>query len=163
MDTGFLHPAIVPQRVNIFKASVLENIRLYDESIGEGMVRECTEQCGLGPWLSTLRGGIRAKISPETVSGGELQRLAIARALVRNPDLLIVDEVTNNLDIIEKQRIRRILKQLKGERTVLAVTHDIDMAEDCDRCFVFSEGRIHEVMAEEGKNMAEAALKELEG
>ena len=159
----FENPAIVPQRVNVFKASVLENIRLYDKSINETVAFRSALESGLGEWIASLRGGMMAKVSAETISGGELQRLAIARALVRNPDLLIVDEITNNLDVVEKQRIRGILKGQKGKMTILAVTHDIDMAENCDRCFVFADGKIREVVAGEGRNMAEAALQELRG
>lgn len=160
---GFRRPAIVPQRVNIFTGSVFENIRLYDESITEGTIRHMAHECGLAPWLSTLQNGLKTKISPETVSGGELQRLAIARALVRSPDLLIVDEITNNLDIIEKRRVRKILQHQKKCRTILAVTHDIDMAEDADRCFAFTGETIREVLPMAGESLAEAAIKEIGG
>ena len=160
---GFNRPAIVPQRVTVFTGSAFENIRLYDESIDEDTVWRVAFECGLAPWLSTLRNGLKTKISPETVSGGELQRLAIARALVRSPDLLIVDEITNNLDIIEKRRVREILQCQKKRRTILAVTHDIDMTEDADRSFAFTGETIHEVLPMVGESIAEAAIREIGG
>ncbi len=159
----FANPAIVPQRVNVFKASVLENIRLYDKSIDETVAFRSAVESGLGEWIASLRGGMRAKVSAETISGGELQRLAIARALVRNPDLLIVDEITNNLDVVEKQRIRGILKGQKGKMTILAVTHDIDMVEDCDKCLAFVDGAIREVKSNGGEGMVNAVIREIGG
>lgn len=155
--------AIVPQRVNIFAGSVLENIRLYDDSMPEEDVLRIADECGLAQWLSTLQNGLRTKIAPETVSGGELQRLAIARAMVRSPDLLVVDEITNNLDIVEKRRIRKILQKLKKGRTILAVTHDIDMAEDADRCFAFTGGTVREVSPLAGESIVVAAIREIDG
>ncbi len=163
ISVNFKSQAIVPQRVNIFAGSVLENIRLYDDSILEGEVLRMAEECGLSRWLSTLQNGLRTKITPETVSGGELQRLAIARAMVRSPDLLVVDEITNNLDIVEKRRIRKILRKLKKGRTILAVTHDIDMTEDADRCFAFTGETVREVSPLDGESLAEAAIREIDG
>ena len=82
---------------------------------------------------------------------------------MRSPDLLIVDEITNNLDIIEKRRVRKILQHQKKCRTILAVTHDIDMAEDADRCFAFTGETIREVLPMAGESLAEAAIKEIGG
>ncbi len=68
------------------------------------------------------------------LSGGEKQRVGIGRALINNPDILIADEPTGNLDAENKQKVFRILKQLNSEgTTIVMVTHDIELAEQCGK------------------------------
>lgn len=137
--------ALVPQHIAVFRGSILENVRLFDKGIGEEHVVGVLRRCGLGNWVDNCKDGIRGKISQEVVSGGELQRLAIARALVRNPELLVVDEVSNNLDVIEKGRVLDILLSARESMTVISVTHDLDVADKYDRVCVLSQGRLNEL------------------
>lgn len=158
-----VNPAIVPQHISIFRGTVLDNVRLYDERVSPKAVKEALRDCGLEGWLADLKYGLSSKITPESISGGELQRIAIARVLVRDPDLLIVDEVTNNLDIVEKERVHSILAGMKGKRTILAVTHDLDALSICDRAFVFSGGEISEIYETGVESMIDAVKVILRG
>ena len=88
----------------------------------------------------------RLKHRPRELSGGEMQRAAIARALVAQPDLLLADEPTGNLDQATGQEIIRILRTLNRERnlTIVMVTHDRAIADQADRIVRLANGRIEE-------------------
>ena len=86
----------------------------------------------------------RASHKPREMSGGEMQRAAIARALLANPKVLLADEPTGNLDRATGEQIMAILRQLNTEQklTIVMVTHDPWIAEQADRVVRLSEGRI---------------------
>ncbi len=88
----------------------------------------------------------RLKHRPRELSGGEMQRAAIARALVAEPDLLLADEPTGNLDQATGQEIIRILRTLNRERnlTIVMVTHDRAIADQAHRIVRLANGRIEE-------------------
>ncbi len=98
--------------------------------------REALEEVGLAD---------RAHHDPNELSGGQMQRVAIARALVGDPELLLVDEPTGNLDLQATQEVLRLLDKLHSEgRTIVMITHELDVAEHADRRLVLSEGRLHD-------------------
>ncbi len=84
----------------------------------------------------------RADHFPSQLSGGEMQRAAFARALANDPPLLLVDEPTGNLDLDTGLRITRILKSLKGRKTVIVATHDRRILEIADRTLSLIDGRV---------------------
>lgn len=96
--------------------------------------------------LEVMGLGHRLKHRPRELSGGEMQRAAIARALVTQPDLLLADEPTGNLDATTGQEIIRILRTLNHERnlTIVMVTHDRAIADQTDRIVRLAGGRIEE-------------------
>jgi lipoprotein-releasing system ATP-binding protein len=96
--------------------------------------------------LELVRLDHRLKHRPQELSGGEMQRAAIARALVAEPDLLLADEPTGNLDQATGQEIIRILRTLNRERnlTIVMVTHDRAIADQADRIVRLANGRIEE-------------------
>jgi putative ABC transport system ATP-binding protein len=79
---------------------------------------------------------------PEELSGGEMQRVAIARALINDPPILLADEPTGNLDSATGAEILALLRQFHGERTLVIVTHDLNMASVADRSFHIKDGRL---------------------
>ena len=163
-EKGFIHaadpaPAMVPQRIVIYRDSLLENVRLFDSTISESTVEKELRRCGLGHFLNKLPDGIHSPIGPGELSGGELQTVGIARALVREPKTLILDELTNNLDIVAKEAIYEILNGLRGRCTIILVTHDISCLEFANRLFVFRENGISEIRGGGTKMRARKALK----
>jgi len=137
--------AIVPQNIVIYNDSLLENIRLQDENIQPVIVEQMLCECGFEKFLQAQPNGIYTNLSPGALSGGELQIIGIIRALVRNSEILILDEITNNLDIVAKEAIYSILKKLKGKCTIVIITHDISCLEISDRVFVFKKDYISEI------------------
>ncbi|HEX3659413.1 MAG TPA: ABC transporter ATP-binding protein [Pirellulales bacterium] len=89
----------------------------------------------------------RLKHKPRELSGGEMQRAAIARALIAEPDVLLADEPTGNLDRSTGQEIMRLLRTLNAQRhlTIVMVTHDLAIAEQADRIVRLVEGRVERV------------------
>ena len=87
----------------------------------------------------------RADHKPSELSGGQRQRVAIARALANEPDILLADEPTGNLDSKTGEEIMQIFKELHSEgRTIIMVTHDQGLAENCDRIVRLKDGRIED-------------------
>ena len=94
----------------------------------------------------------RAKHLPSQLSGGEQQRVCIARALINYPALILADEPTGNLDEANEQIVIDIFKRLHAEgSTIIVVTHDPEVAEDAQRTIVLEHGRIARVVEREGK------------
>ena len=87
----------------------------------------------------------RVKHYPSELSGGQQQRAAIARALINDPDVILCDEPTGNLDKASGEEVMNLLKRLNQEqnKTVIIVTHDSEIASQCGRIIEISDGRIH--------------------
>ena len=127
----------IPQDMEMCGENILEAIRLKDQTITEATVKQVIHKCGLDDWIESLSRGVYSHVSAESISGGQLQLLSIARALVRNPDLLVVDEVSNNLDIVMKQKVYDTLHKCSKDRTVILVSHDIESVRLAGRLFFF--------------------------
>jgi ABC-type bacteriocin/lantibiotic exporter with double-glycine peptidase domain len=151
----------VPQRVIITRDSLLENIRLKDCSISEERVKEVISMCGLQDIVERCPKGLASIVQQSQFSGGEIQCIGIARALVRNPSILIIDEVANNLDIVSKERINKILEKSKQNCTIISVTHDFSNLENTDRIFLFTQTGIVEIMAASSDMRMRLALERI--
>ncbi|WP_119308781.1 cysteine peptidase family C39 domain-containing protein [Cohaesibacter haloalkalitolerans] len=122
----------VPQQVAIFTASVRDNIRMWDEDIEDDQIMDALERVQLSDVVHGV-GGLDRMLSSQypCFSGGESQRLALARALVRRPSLLILDEVTSALDTLSEKQILSTLRDQKT--TILIVTHRLGTIRHCDQ------------------------------
>jgi len=76
------------------------------------------------------------------LSGGQRQRIGIARALYRNPDLLVLDEATSALDSVTEEAILKSIERLSGEKTIVMIAHRLATVRKCDRIFVMDGGRL---------------------
>jgi len=152
-------PAIVPQHIVIYRDSLLENIRLRDENISESIVEAMLCQCGFKRFLDSHPSGLHTSLSPGSLSGGELQILGIVRALVRNPETLILDELTNNLDIVAKEAVYSVITGLREQCTIILITHDITCLELADRVFVFHQNGISEIHGSDTTSRTRDALE----
>lgn len=135
----------IPQQADIQDDSILENIRLRSPAISEAEVAKAVDFCGLSRWIEQLPGGLHARLAEGKLSGGQLQLISIARALVRKPNCLIIDEVTNNLDIVMKQTIYRVLRHCAANRLVILISHDLESIQLANRLFLFEQAHIREM------------------
>jgi ATP-binding cassette, subfamily C, bacterial len=135
----------VPQEMLLFHNSIYNNVTLGDDSIPREAVAEALEQAGAAAFVARLPDGMDTVIgaSGSGLSGGERQRIAIARALVRRPQLLVLDEVTTALDPETEAAICRTLRGIAGDVTILAISHQPAIANVSDIVYRLQEGRVH--------------------
>ncbi|MFD3686734.1 ABC transporter ATP-binding protein [Nocardiopsis sp. NPDC058631] len=135
---------MVPQEGFLFDSSLGDNIRFArPESTDTELVRAITE-LGLAEWLDSLAHGLDTPVGQrgESLSAGERQLVALVRAYVADPDLLVLDEATSAVDPHTEVRIQRALDRLTRGRTSVAIAHRLSTAEAADRVLVFDGGRI---------------------
>ena len=125
---------VVFQDSLVVSGSIRDNVTLRDPAFGASVVENAAAASGLDEVARKLPAGFdtRVGIGGQSLSGGECQRLAIARALARDPGLLVLDEATNHLDAAARAAFGRLLRKLAPERIVLVVTHDDAVADLCD-------------------------------
>ncbi|HZY66117.1 MAG TPA: ABC transporter ATP-binding protein [Rubrobacteraceae bacterium] len=147
IETWREHVALVPQRPHLFYGSVLENIWMACPEAGRAEVEEAAELAGVTQFVRRLPGGYETRIGERglRLSGGEAQRLAIARAFLKDTPLLVMDEPTSSLDPESEESIRLALEQLSEGRTVLVVAHRLNTVFSADRIAVLENGRLVEV------------------
>ena len=154
----FRNSAYVPQNSVIYHATLAENICLNDEYPDRDYISELIQLCHLDQLMQRL-GGLDARVAKEMISGGESQRIGIARALYSRPDLLVVDEVTNNLDILGKELVFDILRSVcKTGCAVLSVSHDIETLQDSCCSYILHQGRLHSITADSAQERARKAI-----
>jgi ATP-binding cassette, subfamily B, multidrug efflux pump len=137
---------MVPQETFLFSESIAENIRFGNADAASDEVRASAELAGLGDDVATFPQGLETVIGERgiTLSGGQKQRTAIARALVRDPIILILDDSLSAVDTSTEERILGALRQVRKGRTVLIVSHRASSVKDADTIVVLEEGRIVE-------------------
>jgi ABC-type multidrug transport system fused ATPase/permease subunit len=138
--------AVVPQQPLVFSASVAENLRYGAPEATDDDLRAALEAVGLVDRVERLPGGLAGEVGRDGVSlsGGELQRLAIARALLADPRVLILDEATSSLDAESELAVQRALGRLMAGRTTLVIAHRLSTVRGADRILVLDGGRIIE-------------------
>lgn len=140
---------VVPQRIDLFEGTVLENITLDDYNPDNGRVLDLCREVGILDFIEGLPMGFGTNIGENGVqlSGGQRQRLAIVRALYRNPEILVLDEATSSLDSESEKSIKQIVSKLKEQgKTVLLIAHRLGTVMNADEIFVLKEG----VLVEQG-------------
>jgi subfamily B ATP-binding cassette protein MsbA len=148
LDTWRNRIALVSQDVHLFNASVRENIAYgrLDATLDE--IVAAAKLADAHDFITQLPRGYDTCVGDRgvRVSGGQKQRITLARAIVRNPDILILDEATNALDGISEHLIQQALDVLSQDRTVIVIAHRLSTVERADHIIVLDDGRL----AEEG-------------
>lgn len=136
----------VPQQINILDGSFKRNIAwgIEEKEIDEHKVIEALKNAQIYNFVASFEEGINSKsiIGSTGLSQGQKQRLAIARALYRNPQILILDEATSSLDVETENEITKMLNSLKGEKTIIAIAHRLSTLKSCDRIVYLKSGRV---------------------
>lgn len=136
----------VPQDIYLIDESIRRNVALdiRDENIDDRAVEAALRAAQLWDFVETLPSGLNTEVGERGVrlSGGQRQRLGIARALYRNPKVLLFDEATSALDNQTESDVVASIEQLRGERTVIIVAHRLSTVRDCDKLYMLEAGRI---------------------
>ena len=137
---------LVLQDVFLFSGTVEGNLTLGDPSIDSGRAREAAREVHADQVVERLPGGFDAEVRERgtTLSAGERQLLAFARALARGPELLVLDEATSSVDTHTERLIRTALRRLMRGRTSLVIAHRLSTIHDVDRIVVLHHGRVRE-------------------
>jgi len=142
--------ALVPQDFFVFAGSLRDNIRLWDERIGEADLERATDAARLRKLAERLPDGLDSELTERgsTLSVGERQLLSFARAFARDPAVVILDEATSSVDSETEALVQEALGRLLSGRTAVIIAHRLSTIRNCDRIVVLKEGRV----AEEGSH-----------
>jgi ABC-type multidrug transport system fused ATPase/permease subunit len=136
---------IVPQRPHLVTGTLAENVSLVDHSATDlAKAIECLEIAGLGGLISSGPDSVSAEVSPDAgqLSGGEIQRLGIARALYRDPKILFLDEATSALDAETEALVTGVLDSLKNQMTIVLIAHRLSTVMNADQIIYMDKGKV---------------------
>ena len=138
------HIAIVPQTTHLFNTSIIENLKYGSHDVTEERVIEISKMVGLHDFVNALPHGYETVVKEggSRLSNGQRQLIAFARALIKDPKILILDEATSSLDPISEIRVQRALNKVIEGRTVLAIAHRLSTVRNADRIIVIDDGKI---------------------
>jgi ATP-binding cassette, subfamily C, bacterial len=133
----------VPQDAFLFHDSVRANLLVTQPEATEEDIMKALRAASAAEFVARLPEGLDTVLGDRgiRVSGGERQRLALARALLRKPSLLVLDEATSNLDVDNERRVQRAIDDLRGSVTIVTIAHRIGTVRHADRIYVLDAGR----------------------
>lgn len=135
---------LVPQEGFLFDSTLRDNVGYGDLAADDDRIRAAVDELGLTDWLEGLPNGLDTRVGQrgESLSAGERQLVALIRAHLADPDLLVLDEATSAVDPALEMRIGRALEALMSGRTSVTIAHRLSTAENADEVIVFDKGRI---------------------
>jgi len=137
---------VVSQETYLFNATIRENLRFANPDASDEEVEEAARAAQIHGLISTLPDGYETVVGERgyRFSGGEKQRIAIARAVLRNPPILVLDEATSALDTQTERAVQEALARLVEGRTTIAIAHRLSTIRDADQIVVLDGGRVVE-------------------
>jgi ATP-binding cassette subfamily B protein len=137
---------VVPQDTVLFNDSLYNNIAYGRPGASDEDIRRAASLAHLDRFIASLPQGMDTQVGERglKVSGGEKQRLAIARVILKDPAILLLDEATSSLDSASEQAILAALNEVARQRTTLVIAHRLSTIQDADQILVLEEGRIIE-------------------
>jgi ATP-binding cassette, subfamily B, beta-glucan exporter len=137
---------VIFQEPLLFNRSIAENLQVGNPDATEGDIRQAIERAQAAEFIESHEGGLNAIVGERgrALSGGERQRLSIARALLKNPPILILDEATSALDAATETKVTAALNEVMKGRTTFVIAHRLATVRNATRILVFDRGRIVE-------------------
>jgi ATP-binding cassette subfamily B protein len=138
--------ALVTQDVQLFQASVRDNLTFFDRSISDERIRAVIEELELADWYQALPDGLDTQLETggQGLSAGEAQLLAFTRVFLRDPGLVILDEASSRLDPVTERRIERAIDALLGGRTAIVIAHRLETVHRADEIMILEQGAVRE-------------------
>jgi ATP-binding cassette subfamily B protein len=148
---------MVPQDTVLFNDTIAYNIRYGRPDANDAQVRAAADTAQIGAFVESLPAGYATEVGERglKLSGGEKQRVAIARTVLKAPPILILDEATSALDIHTEREIQAALDRVSRDRTTLVIAHRLSTVVNADEIIVLDDGRIiergsHDALLAEG-------------
>ena len=138
--------AIVTQDVQLFRASIRDNLTFFERSIPDEKIISTLEELELGDWYRSLPDGLDSELETgsRSLSAGEAQLLAFTRVFLRNPGLVILDEASSRLDPATEQKLEHAIDKLLKNRTAIIIAHRLDTLHRADEVLILDNGNISE-------------------
>jgi ABC-type multidrug transport system fused ATPase/permease subunit len=149
-DIGFAdlrrRVGMVTQDVQLFKATVRDNLTFFDSRIPDERILEVLEEVGLAGWLQRLPNGLQTVLGTggSGLSAGEAQLLAFARVFLKDPGLVILDEASSRLDPVTERLVERAVDRLFAGRTGIVIAHRLKTVQRADDILILEDGRVAE-------------------
>jgi ATP-binding cassette, subfamily B, bacterial len=136
---------MVTQDVQLFWASVRDNLTFFDPSIGDAEIERAIEDLGLMPWLRTLSRSLDTSLAAgKGLSAGQAQLLAFTRVFLKDPGLVILDEASSRLDPLTERLLEQAIDRLLRDRTAIVIAHRLKTVQRADVILILEGGRIVE-------------------
>lgn len=141
--------AYVSQDLFLLRDTIRNNIRFYDESLTDEQVWKASEMAHIADFIRECPQGLDTQVGDRGIrlSAGQRQRIVIARAMVREPEMLVLDEATSSLDAESEVYIKSVIEELKGKVSIIAIAHRLSTIMDSDQLVVLSGGTVAEIGA----------------
>lgn len=140
------HVGIVTQDVQLFRASVRDNLTFFDRSFADEQITSALGEMGLSDWLQAQPRGLNTLLTSggDTLSAGEAQLLAFTRVLLKNPEIIILDEASSRLDPATERRLEQGITRLLHGRTGIIIAHKLATVQRVDDIMVLEAGQVVE-------------------
>ncbi len=139
----------VPQKINTIEGDIYTNVAwgIERKDIDKERVDEVLKTAQLFNQLKQTENGLGIELKQDGtgLSGGQLQRIGIARALYRNPEIILLDEATSNLDVKIENKLTEVISGIKGTKTIIAIAHRLSTLVNCDRIVYLKDGRLVDI------------------
>ncbi len=145
LDSLYREVAYVSQEPPVFDGTVRENL-IFDHEIPENVLWQALESVGLSEKVASMEQGLDTRIGERGVmlSGGEKQKLAIARVLLQDSSVIILDEATSSLDYIAEEQVMGAIRRFRGDAIILQIAHRLKNVKDSDEIYVLENGSVAE-------------------
>ena len=138
------HVGLVTQDVQLFNASVRDNLTLFRPDVLDTKIIDILDELGLGAWYASLSEGLDTELAAGSLSAGEAQLLAFARVFLKDPGLVILDEPSSRLDPATEQNINFAVERLLQNRTGIIIAHRLETVERVDNILILDDGQVGE-------------------
>lgn len=136
----------ISQNIFLYSDTIYNNIRMGNNDISDEEIENICRLCNADSFINKLPFGYNTILEENgsNLSGGQKQRLAIARALIRKPDIVIFDEATSNLDAVTEDTIWKAIEETQGKTTYIIIAHRLRTIRNCDDIYVLDSGKVIE-------------------
>jgi ABC-type multidrug transport system fused ATPase/permease subunit len=143
-ETWFNQIAFVPQDSRLINDTIASNIAFFRESVTMDEIERAARRSHIHDEIMAMPGGYNMVLGSRggALSGGQRQRISIARALLRNPSILVLDEPTSALDMRSESLVHETFTELRGEVTIFVIAHRLSTLNTCDRIMVMGDGQL---------------------